>query len=106
MARAVQRGYRRNQLKKKVDSGGVQGWLTKAAIDVGSDITENADLRCSHILPGKIFVGDFPIQPGTYDLTIEFIDYSDHIIKTEHISQYEVHQGDFNLVNLFSLESE
>ena len=106
VARAVAKGLSANQLKRKVKSDGVQGWLTKAAIDVGSDITENADLRCSHFLPGKIFVGDFPLQPGTYDLTIDFIDYSDHIIKTEHVSQYEVRQGDFNLVNLFSMETE
>ena len=106
VARAVAKGLSTHQLKKKVDSGGVEGWLKKAAVDVGSDITENADLRCSHFLPGKIFIGDFPIQPGAYDLTIDFMDYSNHIIKTQHVSQYHVRVGDFNLVNLFSIALE
>ena len=30
----------------------------KAAVDVGTDIIENADLRCSHLLPGKVYIGD------------------------------------------------
>jgi hypothetical protein len=106
VARAVAKGLSTHQLKRKVDSGGMEGWLKKAAIDVGSDITENADLRCSHFLPGKIFIGDFPIQPGTYDLTIDFLDFFNHIIKTQRVSQFQVRAGDFNLVNLFSIALE
>ena len=103
VARAVAKGLTTHQMKKKVDTGGVEGWLKKAAIDVGSDISENADLRCSHFLPGKIYVGDFEIKPGTYDLTIDFIDVTGHVIETQEVLRYQVKPGKFNLVDLFSI---
>jgi hypothetical protein len=53
IARAVFKGLATHKAKRKVDTGGVGGWLKKAAIDVGVDITENADLRCSQLLPGR-----------------------------------------------------
>jgi len=48
------------------------GWLKKAAINVRADITGNADLCSSLFFPGMIYTGDFEIEPGIYDITIEF----------------------------------
>jgi hypothetical protein len=104
VARAVAKGLATHKLKKKADTGGVGGWLKKAAIDVGSDISENADLRCAHFLPGWIFATDFVIQPGTYDLTVKFIDLNGKIIETERISDYVVKSGEFNLLRVMSAE--
>jgi hypothetical protein len=73
IARAVFKGLATHKAKQKVDTGGFEGWLKKAAIDVGVDITENADLRCSQLLPGRIYVGDFELVPGVYDLRVEWL---------------------------------
>ncbi len=84
--RSVVKGLAANKLKKKADTGGLEGWLKKAAIDVGTDISENADLRCSRFLPGRIFIGDFDLMPGTYNLSIEFLDEYDVIVKRQAFS--------------------
>ncbi|MEW5922429.1 MAG: hypothetical protein AB1746_00425 [Candidatus Zixiibacteriota bacterium] len=103
VARAIFKGLATYQMKKKADTGGLDGWLKKAAIDVGADITENADLRCSHLLPGKIYVGDFEIAPGKYNLKIEFLDEAGQIISETYIPDYKVLERGLNLVEAVSL---
>jgi hypothetical protein len=98
IARALAKGLATNKLKKKADTGGLGGWLKKAAIDVGSDVTENADLRSAQLLPGKIYVGDFPVPAGTYDLTVEFLSSDGRILGRRNARQFEVRNGDFNLI--------
>jgi hypothetical protein len=103
LARAIAKGLAAHKAKNKADTGGLVGWLKKAAIDVGTDISENADLRCSHLLPGKIYAGDFEIEPGTYNLTIEFLDEKGAIVSTTKIFKYKVLKSGLNLVEGFSL---
>jgi hypothetical protein len=103
VARAVAKGLAAYKAKKKADTGGVGGWLKKAAIDVATDVSENADLRCSRLFPGKIYVGDFEIEPGNHDLTIEFLDFDGTIISTTEIKDYQVLKNGLNLLEAFSL---
>ena len=103
VARAIAKGLATHKAKGKADTGGLVGWLKKAAIDVGSDISENADLRCSRLLPGRIYVGDFEIEPGTYDLTIEFLDERGALVSTTKILKYKILRNGLNLVEGFSL---
>ncbi len=103
IARALAKGLANHQLKKKADSGGLGGWLKKAAIDVATDLTEDADLRSSQFLPGKIYVGDFEIEPGTYDLTIEFYDSIGNLIEYSHYEDYTVTDGGLNLTQAFTV---
>jgi len=103
VARAVAKGLAAHKAKKKADTGGLGGWLKKAAIDVGTDISENADLRCSRLLPGQIYVGDFEIEPGTYDLTIEFLDANGHLVGATDVFEYQVFRNALNLIEVFSL---
>ncbi|UCC78581.1 MAG: hypothetical protein JSW64_09890 [Candidatus Zixiibacteriota bacterium] len=98
IARAVFKGLATHKAKEKVDTGGVGGWLKKAAIDVGADITENADLRCSQLLPGRIYVGDFELEPGVYDLRVEFIGSGGGAIYSQEFPGYEVKSSGINLV--------
>jgi uncharacterized protein len=106
VGRAVAKGLTSHQLKKKVDTGGIEGWLKKAAIDVGSDISENADLRCSRFLPGRIYVGDFILKPGVHNLTIEIYDYDGHIIQTENYFDYQVNNRGLNLIEVNALDNK
>jgi hypothetical protein len=98
IARAVFKGLVTHEAKQKVDTGGFEGWLKKAAIDVGADITENADLRCSQLLPGKIYVGDFEMEPGVYDLRVEFLGSGGGVIYSQEFPGYEVKSRGINLV--------
>jgi uncharacterized protein len=85
-------------------SGSFGKWLLKGLIDVASDLSENADLRCSQFLPGQIYVGDFEIAPGTYDLKIEFLDATGTILKQVEVHQYKVMQNNLNLVEAVGVE--
>jgi len=103
LARAIAKGLAAHKAKEKVDTGGLGGWLKKAAVDVATDISENADLRCSRLLPGKIYVGDFEIEPGVYDLTIEFLDENGDLVGATDVSGYQVLNKGLNLVEAFCL---
>lgn len=104
IARALAKGVANYKLKKKADSGGFAGWLKKVAIDVGTDLTENADLRCSRLLPGKIYVGDFGLKPGKYDLTIQYFDSNNMLIRRVDIPQYTVLEHGLNMVQAAALQ--
>ena len=73
VARAIVKGLAAHKLKKKADTGGLEGWLKKAAIDVGTDLTENADLRSTQFLPGHILVGDFEVVSGSHNVVMRFM---------------------------------
>ena len=103
VARAVAKGLATHKLKKKADTGGVGGWLKKAAIDVASDISEDADLRSSQFLPGMIYVEDFEFEPGTYDLTIEFYDHNGDFMESTSYKQFQVLGRGLNLVRAFTV---
>ncbi len=104
VARAVVKGLAAHKLKTKLDTGGLEGWLKKAAVDVATDVTENADLRSSQYLPEKIFVGDFEIEPGTYQLTIQFLLSDGSVGEARTYSDYEVLPGRLNLIEAHSAQ--
>ncbi len=101
VARAVTKGLVAHKAKQQADSGGFEGWLKKAAIDVATDISENADLRCARYLPGRIHVGDFEIEPGVYDLRIIFKDAFDGEIKNVSFPGHEISDDGLNLIEAF-----
>jgi len=107
VARAVFKGLAAHKAKEKEDEKKKEGvlgnWLKKALIDVATDLSENADLRCSRLLPGKIYIGDFEIAPGTYNIRIEFLDKHNNIISTKEIDDYKVLKTGLNLIEAFSL---
>lgn len=102
VARAITKGLVAHKQKEKADTGGLGGWLKKAAIDVVTDATENADLRCARLLPGRIFVGDFEMPPGTYDLSVDFFDLNGERIDRQLFPDYEVRKRGLNLVEVRS----
>ena len=103
IARAIVKGYAAHKLKERVDTGGVGGWLKKAAVDVGTEASEGADLRCSRLLPGRIYVGDFEIDEGMHDVRIEYLDDRGAVIDCRSIQGFEVRRDDFNLLESFLL---
>ncbi len=91
-------------IKKKVDKGGLGGWLGKLATDIAYDISEQADLRGSIMLPGRIFVGDFEVPVGTYDLHADYLAADGTLIERRYLPMVTVRSGDFNLVRTFSFK--
>jgi hypothetical protein len=70
---------------------------------VASDLTENADLRCARLLPGRIFVADLQVPPGDYNLTLEFVDDLGNLVARQDVEGHRVLPGNFNLVQAVSL---
>ncbi|MCP4581975.1 MAG: hypothetical protein GY839_10170 [candidate division Zixibacteria bacterium] len=106
IARAIVKGLAAHKMKSDIDkknAGSIGGWLMKAAVDVGTDVIENADLRCAHLMPGKVYVGDFEIEPGTYNFTIQFLGKNGELINSQTIDNYVVKTRGWNLVEAFSL---
>ncbi|UCG61517.1 MAG: hypothetical protein JSV52_14565 [Candidatus Zixiibacteriota bacterium] len=104
LARAVVKGLAAHRMKEKNDDGNFGGWLKKVAIDVATDITEDADLRCGHFLPGMIYVGDFEIEPGTYDITIEFYDTYGNFIERTDYEAYQLQERGLNMLRAYSVK--
>jgi len=104
VARAVAKGLFAHKQKENVDDGGLGGWLKELAIDIVTDITENADLRCARLLPGRVYVGDFVVPPGRHDLSIEFFDGTGARLGGRTFPGYEVTSESFNLIEAVSLQ--
>jgi hypothetical protein len=98
VARAVVKGLIAHKQKEKADTGGLEGWLKKAAIDVATDVSENADLRCARLMPGRILVRDFALPPGHYDVKVEFVGLDGHTVATRGFPGVVVSEGNLNLV--------
>ena len=99
VARTLVKGLATTKLKKKVDTGGLAGWLKKAAVDVASDLTENADLRCSEFMPDRIMIGDFDLTPGIHDIEIIFENGQGELVGRRLIPGFRVSAGYFNLIS-------
>jgi hypothetical protein len=104
VARAVAKGLIAHKQKQKADTGGLGGWLKKAAIDVATDLTENADLRCARLLPGRIFVGDFVLPPGQHNLSVEFFDQTGQRLGGRTFPAYQVLPSGLNLIEATLLQ--
>lgn len=102
LLRTITKGLVTHRLKESVDDGGAIGWLKKAAIDIGAEISENADLRCSKFLPDGIMIGDFEVPPGLYDIKIQFCDSEGAIIGEQLIPQFVVRRNRFNIIESYN----
>lgn len=103
VARAVAKGLAAHKAKEELDTGGVEGWLKKAAVDVVTDISENADLRCARYLPGRIFVGDFEVEPGTYDILVRILGRDGMRLGEYMFDDYNISRNGLNLIEAVCL---
>jgi len=66
------------------------------------DATENADIRMTRFLPNKVFIGSCFVDPGTYDITINY--YSNgELTKSEVKPSYNITANNVNLAQLVNL---
>lgn len=67
------------------------------------DATEGADIRMSRYLPAKAYIGGINLDPGTYDVTINFLSGGSNVATVEH-SGVDVKAGVLNLIDAVSLK--
>lgn len=58
-----------------------------------SEISEQADVRSWELLPAEIFLARIPLEPGNYDLKIDFHSQSGGIEGTKYIRDIKVEKG-------------
>jgi uncharacterized protein len=95
--RALAKGLVAEKGKSELDNKGLLGWFGKVLIDAVVDVSEQPDLRCVRLLPDKIWVADFEIQPGTYDLVAQFMDASGFVLAERQMPGVKVNLNGFNL---------
>jgi len=84
-----------------------QGSLTALAVALTAkaafEATESADTRMSRYLPGKAHVGGIILEPGTYNVVVNF--YSGNtVISKEEYKNFIVREEGLNLIDAVSLK--
>jgi len=86
--------------------GGLGGLLLSAALNVATDVavdaTENADLRISQFFPAYAFTGELELEPGTYDIRVEYYGKGG-LIYADNLGPREINGENFNLFESFYL---
>ncbi|WP_332447544.1 COG3014 family protein [Sphaerochaeta sp.] len=68
---------------------------------VAQDVTESADIRSTHFLPAEAWVGYVDLAPGTYTVTISFLDGYNQSIGNKVFSKVDIQKGQTNLLESF-----
>ena len=60
---------------------------------IGFMLAESADTRSWQTLPGKLGVARLPLDSGTYDVKIQFLDANNVLVKEAFFEQVKIEQG-------------
>lgn len=74
-----------DEISKKAEeisenAGKLAGLLTKVAGKSVVSFTEDADIRCFRLMPGKVFVGRLELKPGKHNIRLNYIDASGNVV--------------------------
>ncbi|HOS29304.1 MAG TPA: hypothetical protein PLR39_00750, partial [Treponemataceae bacterium] len=65
---------------------------------VSNEVTEKADIRTSRYFPASASVGGISLDPGTYLVSIRYLDYSGRTISVEEFPGVTVKPDTLNLL--------
>ena len=65
---------------------------------LATEFTERADVRTTRYFPANVSVAGITLTPGVYDITIEYLNASGHVLASQTISDYQVQSGKLNLI--------
>ncbi|WP_320127484.1 hypothetical protein [uncultured Sphaerochaeta sp.] len=65
---------------------------------IARDLSETADVRSSHFLPSTAWIGGISVEPGTYDIHVDFLDNTGRTVYSQLIANFEVSDSRTNLV--------
>ena len=110
IVRTVLKGLANKKTKDEIDKLGkkkdgsssteatIGRFFLKAIADAVVDVSEQADLRCWRLMPGKAYAGYFPVPEGSYSVSIRFLDAHDRLISETRHDNFEVRRSRLNLV--------
>jgi hypothetical protein len=82
--------------------GNLAGIAVAAAARAGVSASENADIRMSRFLPSRAHVGGINLDPGTYNIKINFYSRGRVVSYSEH-NNFVVRERGLNLIDAASL---
>ncbi len=72
--------------------------VLKIASAVSNEVTEQADIRTSRFFPAVASVGGITLDPGTYLVSVRYLDYSDRTILAEEFPGVNVRPDTLNFL--------
>jgi len=92
----------KKKIKKEAKTNDIFGALVDAAVDIGVDATENADLRCWRTMPQFCYAGEFVVPSGKHDVEVRFLTPQGLLVQKKIYQNFNVKQG-LNLIDAVSL---
>ena len=84
-------------------TGNFLGSLFSILGSVAMETTENADLRISHFFPAHAWVSEFTVEPGTYQVELEYRN-GDKLISSVDLGQMEFRKDKLNFIENYMLK--
>jgi len=82
------------KVKDKADTGNVLGnIIVGSIIDAGAREITRADIRCWRTIPKRIYICRMRLDPGLYDIEVDYIDGGGNSIGTSVIEGIEIVEG-------------
>jgi len=89
--------------RRQENNGGLAALGIAFAAKKTLEATEHADIRMSRYLPAKAYIGGIILEPGTYNITVNFCSGNSVISKKEY-NNYNVREKGLNLIDAVSLK--
>ena len=74
------------------------------AADAAVDASEQADLRSARYFPGQAYVGEFSVEPGQHDITIQYCAADGKVLYEDKPASAALSANALNLVASYDLE--
>jgi hypothetical protein len=106
ITRAVVKGLLSEKAKGEMTSridNPLLAFAARMATDVAVDATENADLRISRFFPAYAYVGEIDLQPGVYDIRVDYLNRFGGIVHSENYANFQVRRNGLNFIPTFHL---
>lgn len=84
-------------------TGSLGGLLLRVATDVAVDLSENADLRTSRYLPGRVSVANIDLPPGNYEIEIRYFNRYGNLVYADRHDNFTIDSNNLNLIHSFYL---
>jgi hypothetical protein len=94
-----------NEAANQTDDSNIKTALRVASIasQVGTELSEQADLRLSRYFPAKAYIGGITLEPGTYSFSINYYAANGRIISSEKKTM-DIQANKLNLVEAICLK--
>lgn len=78
--------------------------LTSLVMNVTNKVTENADIRISKFFPSLASVGGVNLEPGVYNVRVNYLTSNSSLIKTDEFLNVNIYKDRLNLLEAVCLK--